>query len=393
MREKPLILVFNKYYLPGFKAGGPIRTLANMVEHLSDEFDFRILTLDRDAGDRQPYAQVEQGIWNSVGKAEVMYLSPDNISIHQLVKLILEVSPDAIYLNSFFDSTFTQRVLWARRFGRLGNIPLILAPRGEFSEGALDLKRGKKQVYLLLSSLLGLYRNLTWQASSAHERNDIVKSLKFLKQENIKEVINLAPKNSIGPVTISSGRSGQALRVCFLSRISPKKNLDFALSVLREVSSGITFTIYGPKELASYWERCEALIEDLPDNINVVYAGEVHPSNVNAELSQHDLFFFPTRGENYGHVIHEALLAGLPVLISDQTPWKDLEEHDVGWSFSLSDMLVFAKKIDEVANMEPASLLRMRRKAVSFSVNKAEDAKSVSDNIELFRTAASQGSA
>lgn len=35
------ILTLADYYLPGYKAGGPIRTLANMVDMLGDEFKFR----------------------------------------------------------------------------------------------------------------------------------------------------------------------------------------------------------------------------------------------------------------------------------------------------------------------------------------------------------------
>ena len=34
------ILIFADYYLPGFKAGGPIKTLSNLVDQLGDEFHF-----------------------------------------------------------------------------------------------------------------------------------------------------------------------------------------------------------------------------------------------------------------------------------------------------------------------------------------------------------------
>lgn len=385
---KPKIAVFNKYYLPGYKAGGPIRTLANMVDHLGDDFDFYIVTLDRDAGDNESYPDIHHGEWNNVGNARVMYLRPETVSISTLVEIVSDLSPDAIYLNSFFDATFTQRILLARRLKKIKNIPVVLAPRGEFSQGALGINRFKKRAYLRLSSILGLYRDLIWQASSSLENQDIRRNLSFVQSSEVKEALDLAPKVSLQNIDLNTRQSDSPLRVCFLSRISPMKNLDFALKVLGEVSSSITFTIYGPKELASYWERCETLIEDLPDNVNVVYAGEVHPSNVNAELSKHDLFFFPTRGENYGHVIHEALLAGLPVLISDQTPWRDLEEHGVGWSYPLSDMPSFSSKIDEVAEISSEEQIAKRKKAVDFALQRSSDDKALSDNIALFKFAA-----
>src|SRR5690606_23072653 len=65
---KPVILTFVHYYLPGYKSGGPVRTIANMVEHLSDQLDFWIVTSDRDALDSDPYPNVTIDAWNAVGK-------------------------------------------------------------------------------------------------------------------------------------------------------------------------------------------------------------------------------------------------------------------------------------------------------------------------------------
>ncbi|WP_010628919.1 glycosyltransferase family 4 protein [Halomonas sp. KM-1] len=388
-KEKPVVLAFNKFYLPGYKAGGPIRSLVNMVDHLGDKFDFYILTLDHDAGDRNSYQSIQHGKWHHVGKSKVMYLSPEDVSINKLVKIISYLNPAAIYLNSYFDSSFTLRVLLSRRLNRFNSIPIILAPRGEFSAGALGIKSFKKRAYIRMSSVLGLYRNLIWQASSSLEKEDILRSLKFVRYDQVKVAVNLTPIAPFSNFEPKAREVNSPLKVCFLSRITPKKNLDFALDVLRQVSSKVTFTIYGPKESTLYWVRCESLIEDLPDNITVVYAGEVLPNNVNANLAQHDLFFFPTRGENYGHVIHEALLSGLPVLISDQTPWDDLEAYGIGWSYSLQYSSFFSKKIDDFANMLSEETLNMRKRAMAFAINKSSDSQAVRDNIDLFEHAVS----
>ena len=42
-------------------------------------------------------------------------------------------------------------------------------------------------------------------------------------------------------------------------------------------------------------------------------------------IARSDVFLLPTGGENFGHAIFEALSCGVPVLISDQTPWRGLE--------------------------------------------------------------------
>lgn len=387
LNNKPIVLTFNKFYLPGYRAGGPIRTIANMVDRLGDSFDFRIVTLDRDAGDADPYANIQTDTWIRVGKAQVMYLPAKHVSLSRLVSISREVTPQVIYLNSFFDPTFTQRVLWARRLGLLHPAPFILAPRGEFSVGALQLKHLKKQLYLYGSTLVRLYHNLTWQASSEFERADIQRELPFVRNGDIVEAMDLAPIDDEGCVVSSVRKEDTPLRVCFLSRISPMKNLDFALRALARVKSEVVFTIYGPKEVPTYWAECEALIACMPSNVRVNYERELLPAEVRTTLSQHDLFLFPTRGENYGHVIHETLGAGLPVLISDQTPWGEVAARKVGWVHPLSDIDAFAFAIDDYASWASERVAEIKARAAAYARERAVNREVLEANLSLFDAA------
>lgn len=384
--RKPKILVFNKYYLPGYRAGGPIRTIANMVDRLGDTLDFWVVTGDRDSGDVVPYPNIDLHDWNAQGGARVRYMAASNASLRTIQSIIEEVAPDYIYLNSFFDPFFTQRVLWLKRLGRIGRIPIVLAPRGEFSIGALQLKSLKKRAYMMISRLAGLYEKITWQASSAHEKADILKAIPFIPPASIKVAMNLAPAHKNDP-DISLRGCGGPLRLCFLSRISAMKNLDFALSCLKSVKEEVDFAIYGPKRDASYWAECEAIIASLPKNISVTYMGEVEHRRVAEVLRGYDLFFLPTRGENYGHVIQEALSAGLPVLISDQTPWRDLEENGVGWVLPLESTAAFSKRIDEYASVGSAAREAASRRSREYALSKVGDSSVLQANLDLFCSA------
>ena len=93
------------------------------------------------------------------------------------------------------------------------------------------------------------------------------------------------------------------LKIIFLSRISPMKNLDFALSIFSSVSAEVQFDIYGPKENLEYWKQCNLQIISRPKNIYINYRGSVLTENIQEVFSNYDLFLFPSRGENYGHVI------------------------------------------------------------------------------------------
>lgn len=384
-RKRPVVLAFNRFYLPGFRAGGPIRTLVNMADRLSNKFDFYVITLDRDKGDAYPYPGIASDRWNAVGNTSVWYLPSSRISIGEIVRVVESLKPNVIYLNSFFDPLFTQRVLIARRLGRLGSIPIVLAPRGEFAGAALKLKSIKKKAFLVGATLTGLYKDILWQASSDEERNDIKNKIDFA--EEIHVAMNLAPLDDEVDFRPISRKEGEPLRLCFLARISAMKNLDFALRVLREVSAPVVFSIYGPKEDSAYWRECESLIEKLPENIKVVYEGEKKPTEVRRVMAAHDLFFLPTRGENYGHVIHEALSAGLPVLISDRTPWRDLEQQGVGWALPLSSTTVFAARIDEFYRHRFEWRNSMGKRAFSYALEKSNDAGVLESNVGLLRMA------
>lgn len=140
------ILVFVRHYLPGYKHGGPVRTIANLVEALGDEFNFRIVTSDRDATETEPYPHLAgQEGWLPVGKARTLYLAPERKNLLHIAKILRETPHDVLYLNSLFDPDFTLKPLLARRLGLAPKTRCVIAPHGELSPGALGIKAPKKK--------------------------------------------------------------------------------------------------------------------------------------------------------------------------------------------------------------------------------------------------------
>jgi glycosyltransferase involved in cell wall biosynthesis len=124
------------------------------------------------------------------------------------------------------------------------------------------------------------------------------------------------------------------------------------LQVLKNITHTISLSIAGPAENEDYWNECKKLIDQLPQHISVQYVGAKNKKEINALLQQHHLLLLPTKGENFGHAIFEALLAGRPVLISDQTPWLQLEKSKAGWDYPLNKPELFSSKIAELAEMD-----------------------------------------
>ncbi len=377
------ILVFTRQYIPGFKGGGPLRSLSALVEHLGNEFEFYVVTQDRDLGDLESYKCIQLGTWNSVSGAQVKYFPLESISFNEIIGIFKDVGPDAIYLNSFFDPIFTLRVLVVRKIFRFFDRNLILAPRGELTYGALGIKKFKKNLFIKLAKFIGLYEGVIWHVSSDIEKDCVLRVFGSSVARNVLVAPNLAPSLS-QQVDSLDRRHGGALRICFLSRISRMKNLDYALRVLREVKADVIFNIYGPVEDDVYMKECNDLIGELPENVRVKLCGSVDPERVLDLLSCNDLFFFPTRGENFGHVIREALTAGLLVLTSDQTPWQDLEEFQVGWSIPLSRETEFARLIEGVAGFSEHAKESAVRRCKEYARKRINSQEVIEANRHLF---------
>lgn len=386
--RRKVILVFADYYLPGYRAGGPIRAISNLVDSLSDDFQFHIVTRDRDLGNDEPYPGIVSGEWVNVGKAKVAYLSREKMSFMAMLELLKTHPYHAIYLNSFF-SILAVRVLMLRRLGLIPNVPVILAPRGEFSPGALQFKGLRKKIYIAFAKVVELCKDIVWQASSDHEAGDIRNVWRDSTRFAARVVITpelLAPP----PAARESRRKKVAgiLHAVIVLRISSKKNLDGALRLLRGVRGNMTWSIYGPIEDPEYWNLCQRLIAGLPPNIRVTYHGPISHDQVGDVLSTKELFFFPTFGENFGHAIIEALEAGCPVLISDHTPWRNLEEHGVGWDIPLEKPEQYHAVFEKLIAMGDDEHRRLCERAVEYVAEIGRDPAIVDSNREFFLSVA-----
>ena len=401
--QRPLVLIFARFYLPGYRAGGPIHSVANLVAALKDEFDFRIVTSDRDLGDRHSYPGIKADAWQEVDGVRVLYLSPGPLRWWRIGWLLRALGYDMIYLNGFLPVSFSILPLWLWYFGMARQAPLLLAPRGEFSLGALALGASKKYHYLKLVKLIGLCKNVFWHASATPEKVDILRCF------NDAHGLNTNPPFLEKRVFIGSNITAQqspdfsnrvrpdrtktpgSLLVTFVSRISRKKNLETALRILAGTRGEVVFNIYGPIEDAGYWAGCQQLSKELPPNVKVNYRGELAHNQVVAVFQSHHLFLFPTRGENFGHVIMEALSSGCPVLLSDQTPWRQLREKGVGWDLPLDQIAAFQEAIQECVEMDDDKFQRFSRQAEMFGLQFVSNPAHIEQNRAMFRSVLTTG--
>ncbi|GEN54619.1 glycosyl transferase family 1 [Halobacillus faecis] len=361
-----------RYYIPSFKAGGPVQSIKNLVDNLSDKYDFHVLTSDRDIGENKPFEKIEVDKWEKVGNAKVFYTDISRLSIKKMTKIINSINFDIIYLNSFFSFKFSILPVVLKNLNIIKrNSPLVIAPRGEFSPGALNLKSFKKKIFINTSKFFNLYKNVNWHATAVTESEDIKRNLN--KDIDVTIANNLTSDYESLNFNKQIKKYKNKLKVVFISRIHPKKNLKFALSILNDIQGDIDFNIYGPIEDQKYWLECKKIINTLPSNINVNYNGISEHKDVFNIFNNNHVFLFPTYGENFGHVISEALIGGCPVIISDQTPWRELEEKSVGWDIPLNKYRQFNNVIKTCLEMDQKEYDDISKRAFLFAKKEASN--------------------
>ena len=319
------IAVFAPLYPPAFRGGGPIRSISALVKAAPECFEPLVLTCDRDLGLDSPL-MVTRNQWTVSGEHMVYYATTRSprFAIKALMALRRK-RPKLLHFNGFMDPSFTiiPLVLW--RFGFWGKPLLLVAPRGEFGEAALRRRSRKKRAYLFLFRSFRIHKHVVWHSTAPHETDD-------LRQLWGKEAVIIERGNdtALDSRAMTVTQHDGPTRMVFLGRIVPHKGLAVILEALQAVRSDVEFNVYGPREDAQYFAHCKRLAATLPPNVAIAFRDALEPDSVVQVLNQHDLFVLPTAGENFGHVIAEALSAACVVLTTPWTPWGSVLEGGGG---------------------------------------------------------------
>lgn len=345
------ILIVMSGFFPGKKYGGPPVSVDNFCSLMKGECECFIITHNHDMGELVVYPDITEG-WNDRNNAKVLYLSNEDYCYSGFFEIAKDLNPDYIYLQGLFQQCTFPCLKLAKKLG----IKVLLAPRGELCGGAFK-KKYKKIPYIAALRMMGLLNNVSFQSTSDEETKAISLYLGVSRNRihlltNIPSIPKKLPKREIK-------QKGNA-RFVFISRVVRKKNLLSAINYLKDIQGKAVFDIYGPKEDGIYWQECEESIMQLPPNITVNYKGILAHEDIHQTFCQYDAFLFPTFSENYGHVIAEALLTGCIPIISDQTPWTDMNDFDAGWAVSLDNQDGFITAIQKVVDLDDVQISQKR---------------------------------
>lgn len=362
------LVILNWGYYPAKTYGGPAISIENIVKVLIKEFEsITVICNAHELNSNELIAGIEA---NSVTKGKygenILYLDEEHKNVDFIKeKLAFLDSINLIYVNSFFA---WKQLSLANKLRKAYGANMLIAPRGELENNALAIKVAKKKIYNAVLRHFLNTDNIFFHATNELEKVNIKKHLK-IKDERVLILDNiptLPSEDFYGK--IDKTKLDNHLDIVFISRIQSKKNLKYALERLADIPDEITinYDIYGPIENEEYYSECKEIAQNLPGNIKVYYKGLVDHENIFTTFSKYDLFFFPTSSENFGHVIAEALASKVLVLISDQTPWNDINMTNAGRAIPLENKDKFSKYIYNLAKVTDAEYRNYREQGLKY---------------------------
>lgn len=377
--DRPRVLVFIDWYLPGYKAGGPVRSMANLVDHLRDRVDFHIVTRNTDYTEIAPYPGITPDRWTTMpGGERVWYASAEGTGRGVWKRLLREAHWDVVYINGLYSWWYNILPLW---LSRSMGMRRVVAVRGMLAAGAMRHGALKKLLFLSMARMLDLYRGVQFQATNAEEAKDV--RLHTARHAAVAVVPNLPRKAGTKPLHMA--KQAGTLKLVSVARIAVEKNTQLAIEALRSVQGEVQFLLYGPVYDEGYWAQCKAAIAALPPNIAVEYKGTVEPDRVPAVLAESHALFMPSAGENFGHTMLEALTAGRPLLISDRTPWRNLQADHAGWDLPLEHPDAFTGAVERLCAMDQAEYDVWSAGAAARGTCYLADAAPMEASLKLFK--------
>jgi len=374
---RPKILITIDWFLPGIKSGGPVRSYKNMIDHLGAYYDFYIITRDSDLNSDTPYESVKSNEWNAYNAyTSIYYISKDKLNRDIIASLINEQQYDTIFVNGIYSFYFSILPVWLTR--KKTNV--IVSARGMLNPQAFTVKKTKKKLFLTFARILGLYKSVKFHATNMDEANHI--KLMISKKANVAVAPNL-PRKVFSTYKIPDFNS-DIVSFISVARISIEKGTLNLIKAFQNIEKPVKLHLYGLIYDQAYWEKCLQYIDQLPEHIEIVHKGVVDSEDVPNTISQYNYFVLLSEGENFGHSILEGLSAGRPVIISDATPWRNLQEKNIGWDVNLKDSKKIDSIFDSAIHMSNQDYNSMSKSAYEFAKAFTEDEQLIVKNLKVF---------
>jgi glycosyltransferase involved in cell wall biosynthesis len=244
---------------------------------------------------------------------------------------------------------------WSERNG----IPRLVSVRGMLNPWALGRHRRRKQ-----AAWLGYQRRGLATADAIHATSEA--EFEAVRRAGLRQpviilgngIVVSEPQRRISPAGVGERTA------LFLSRLHPSKGLDLLVHAWRAASPKNWKLVIAGEGHDGYEHWLQREIDSLGLTASVILCGAADDQQKETLYGGSELFILPTRSENFGLVVAEALAAGLPVITTQAAPWSWLPERRAGWWVPVN-VASLASAIQEATALGSQELAGMGRRGRS----------------------------
>ncbi|MEP6645554.1 MAG: glycosyltransferase [Saprospiraceae bacterium] len=323
------ILFIIPSYKPAYVYGGPIRSVSALCEALV-EVGHNVNVFTTTANGETELDVIPGNEYNIDG-VNVTYFKRQtkdhsNLSAGLFQKVLGNCQRfDIIHIQSWWNFVAVFSVIACK----LKSVQPLISPRGSL----IPYTFGYRNVFLKkwLHKLIGkrLLENSILHFTSNKEKEDADKYLNKERSFIIPNILSL-------PDRIYGKKQDGCLRLVFVGRIDPKKNLELVLKALKSRGNynRISLDIIGDGD-KNYVNKLKQFSGEMT---NVTWRGMLDGELKFKLLSESDLLVLLSHNENYGNVVLEALCQGTPVIISKYVGAGEyVKKNKLGWVIDLSE--------------------------------------------------------
>ena len=205
------------------------------------------------------------------------------------------------------------------------NKPSIVTIHGMLNRNALKMGKLKKELALNIFQKKDLEKVSFIHSTSQYE-------VECIRELGINTPIALIPNGITMTPRIEEKPNDSIYRFGFVGRIDRVKNIDLLLEAwnnLGVTTKNCELSIIGGGYDDKYLLELTQFVKE--NKLNVRFTGMLTKQNTLIEMSKLDFLILPSRSENFGMVIPEALSMGIPCIATKGTPWEELNTHNCGW--------------------------------------------------------------
>lgn len=222
-------------------------------------------------------------------------------------------------------SLWTMANIYPGFISRSAHVPLVLSPHGTLSKVAWEAGSRLKSLAWTVLQSPAVSSCACVHVTSISEAEDV-------RRRGLKAPIAVIPVGVDVPSQIVGERSVRQRTLLYLGRIHRIKGLDILLRAWAAVEARYpdwVLRIVGPDDGGALSELTQ-LVQSLQIR-RVEFPGPAFGEGKVNEFYGADLFVLPSRSENFGVSIAEALAYAKPVITTTAAPWGGVESHGVGW--------------------------------------------------------------